>query len=300
MEEGNMLKKLIPLMLLIMLSSTVMSATLTRTIPSQIDGGEIFDVTYTASNLPQGDWAVVWTESVEGCMPSIYEDFMMSGYTASEITVQYTAPFSGTCRFFGDYEFIDEQPQTFESVTVQIGIIDTDNDGIEDINDDCPSVAENYNDYQDDDGCPDVPVTTTPNGESGSVIFVDSDEDGIVDKIDLCPDTRAGTTVGPNGCPLNIQKDADRDGVQDSDDLCGSTPNAEPADLNGCSDSQKDTDGDGINDRTDICKNDQGPKENSGCPLEAKETNFVIIFTIVAVIALWIGIYWYFFNKNKK
>jgi hypothetical protein len=61
--------------------------------------------------------------------------------------------------------------------------IDTDNDGIPDSRDKCPTIAEDMNGYEDDDGCPEI----------------DSDGDGVPDAIDKCPDV-----PGPksnNGCP---------------------------------------------------------------------------------------------------
>jgi hypothetical protein len=61
--------------------------------------------------------------------------------------------------------------------------IDTDHDGIPDSRDKCPTLAEDIDGYEDDDGCPEI----------------DSDGDGIPDAIDKCP-----TVPGPksnNGCP---------------------------------------------------------------------------------------------------
>lgn len=61
--------------------------------------------------------------------------------------------------------------------------IDTDNDGIPDSKDKCPTLAEDIDGYEDDDGCPEI----------------DSDGDGVPDAIDKCPDK-----PGPksnSGCP---------------------------------------------------------------------------------------------------
>jgi hypothetical protein len=61
--------------------------------------------------------------------------------------------------------------------------IDTDHDGIPDSRDKCPTLAEDIDGYEDDDGCPEI----------------DSDGDGVPDAIDKCP-----TVPGPksnNGCP---------------------------------------------------------------------------------------------------
>ena len=45
--------------------------------------------------------------------------------------------------------------------------IDTDGDGIPDINDSCPTQAENFNGYQDDDGCPDTKPSVSAGGGGG-------------------------------------------------------------------------------------------------------------------------------------
>lgn len=61
--------------------------------------------------------------------------------------------------------------------------IDTDNDGIPDSRDKCPTLAEDIDGFEDDDGCPEM----------------DSDGDGVPDAIDKCP-----SLPGPksnNGCP---------------------------------------------------------------------------------------------------
>ncbi len=59
---------------------------------------------------------------------------------------------------------------------------DRDGDGIPDFADRCPSEAEDYDGFQDDDGCPDK----------------DNDRDGIPDDEDECPDEAGGA---PDGCP---------------------------------------------------------------------------------------------------
>ena len=55
-------------------------------------------------------------------------------------------------------------------VVSQSFIVDTDSDRIHDIDDSCPLVAENYNGYQDEDGCPDSDETQP-----------DADGDGVPD-----------------------------------------------------------------------------------------------------------------------
>ena len=60
---------------------------------------------------------------------------------------------------------------------------DTDGDGIEDRWDACIDEPENYNDYLDHDGCPDVPGITSSEAP-------DADYDGIPDDNDTCPTER--------------------------------------------------------------------------------------------------------------
>lgn len=97
-------------------------------------------------------------------------------------------------------------------VTVADG--DRDGDGIPDSVDRCPDEPEDYDGFQDDDGCPDR----------------DNDNDGVPDSADACPNT-----PGPPenfGCPILSQPDSDRDGVPDSEDRCPNTPG--PAENAGC------------------------------------------------------------------
>ena len=79
--------------------------------------------------------------------------------------------------------------------------------------------AENFNNYLDWDGCPDVPGTTAGD-------MLDADYDGIADHLDQCPMDRENYNKfqDDDGCPdvlqLQITGDADGDGILDVDDLC--------------------------------------------------------------------------------
>jgi len=79
---------------------------------------------------------------------------------------------------------------------------DRDFDGIPDSIDKCPDEPENYNGYQDDDGCPDTkPIT--PKTEQVKPLVGDRDHDGIPDDVDQCPD-EPETINGykdDDGCP---------------------------------------------------------------------------------------------------
>jgi outer membrane protein OmpA-like peptidoglycan-associated protein len=117
---------------------------------------------------------------------------------------------------------------------------DTDGDGIPDDIDRCPLDPEDFDGFQDDDGCPDP----------------DNDGDGIVDKLDACPNTPG--PIENQGCPI---MDRDGDGVPDNEDKCPDVPG--PKENFGCPDT--DRDGDGIPDRLDKCPDEPGPPPD-GCP----------------------------------
>lgn len=136
-----------------------------------------------------------------------------------------------------DYAYVVE-PQDFldESHRVSVGIAlgreewvsgrtkkvsDRDLDGIADDMDKCPDQAEDFDGFEDTDGCPEA----------------DNDGDGIVDTKDKCPN-QAEDFDGfqdEDGCP---DMDNDMDGILDADDKC---PNAKETfnsyqDTDGCPD----------------------------------------------------------------
>ena len=81
---------------------------------------------------------------------------------------------------------------------------DRDGDGIKDDVDKCPDEPEDFDGFQDEDGCPDP----------------DNDNDGIPDKDDRCPnepEDRDGDQ-DEDGCPENSDGDRDGDGIPDSKD----------------------------------------------------------------------------------
>lgn len=84
---------------------------------------------------------------------------------------------------------------------------DNDGDGIPDIKDQCPNDAEDFDGYKDEDGCPDL----------------DNDGDGILDKVDKCPNEAEDFDgfQDDDGCP---DLDNDNDGIPDKDDKCPNQP----------------------------------------------------------------------------
>ncbi|MDH4282868.1 MAG: OmpA family protein [Myxococcales bacterium] len=121
---------------------------------------------------------------------------------------------------------------------------DADKDGIPDATDQCPNEAEDFDRFEDEDGCPDP----------------DNDGDGILDANDKCPNEAEDIDgfEDADGCP---DSDNDGDGILDVDDKC---PNdAGPPENKGCPD--PDRDGDGVPDRIDNCPDEPGTAENQGC-----------------------------------
>jgi len=88
---------------------------------------------------------------------------------------------------FGSQDDCPREPEDYDGFEDEDGCPDVDNDmdTILDVDDDCPDDAEDFNDFEDEDGCPDA----------------DSDGDGVLDIHDECPDTPAGTIVDAVGCP---------------------------------------------------------------------------------------------------
>ena len=93
--------------------------------------------------------------------------------------------------------------------------VDTDHDGMDNLDDACPTEAEDIDGYQDSDGCPDL----------------DDDGDGVPDTSDACPHDAEDVDQfeDSDGCP---DPDNDADGVPDASDVC---PN-EPETINGIDD----------------------------------------------------------------
>jgi len=93
--------------------------------------------------------------------------------------------------------------------------VDSDGDGIVDELDACPNDPEDFDGFQDEDGCPDL----------------DNDGDGILDVDDACPNEPGPPET--NGCP---DPDRDGDGVPDRLDNCPDEPG--PPENQGCPEEQ--------------------------------------------------------------
>ena len=131
-----------------------------------------------------------------------------------------------------DVDKCPDEPEDFDKFEDEDGCPDLDNDadGIHDRDDKCPMDPEDVDKFEDTDGCPDV----------------DNDGDGLADKIDQCPNEAE-----------------DKDGFEDDD---------------GCPDI--DNDKDSFADKDDKCPNEFGVAPD-GCP--KKYTNVVITATKIEI-----------------
>ncbi len=92
---------------------------------------------------------------------------------------------------------------------------DNDGDGIDNAHDLCPNEPEDFDGFQDADGCPDP----------------DNDGDGIPDALDKCPNEPEDKDgfQDEDGCP---DPDNDQDGIPDEKDACPNEPG--PPENHGC------------------------------------------------------------------
>lgn len=132
------------------------------------------------------------------------------------------------------------KPKGAEAKDIATEVIDSDNDGVTDLVDECPFAAGAENMF----GCP------------------DTDGDGMGDSRDDCPEI-AGTLIN-KGCPAT---DSDEDGIPDDKDSCPNTKGEKR--YAGC----PDTDGDGIVDKYDKCPSEKGVASNNGCPMTPVDQN---------------------------
>jgi outer membrane protein OmpA-like peptidoglycan-associated protein len=131
--------------------------------------------------------------------------------------------------------------------------IDNDGDSVNDGLDKCPILAEDLDGFEDGDGCPES----------------DNDRDGMPDALDRCPSEPEDVDgfEDYDGCP---ELDNDKDGVLDAQDKCpGIAEDADRfEDTDGCP--EPDNDQDKIPDLNDKCPNEaeayNGFEDGDGCP----------------------------------
>ena len=157
-----------------------------------------------------------------------------------------------------DVDKCPDDPEDFDGFEDKDGCPEPDNDrdGILDVDDKCPNIPEDKDGFQDEDGCPE--------GDKN-----DRDGDGILDNVDKCPDDPEDFDQfqDEDGCP---DPDNDQDGILDVDDLCPNDPEDKDGfeDEDGCPD--LDNDKDHILDKDDKCPNEpetyNGFEDEDGCP----------------------------------
>lgn len=157
-----------------------------------------------------------------------------------------------------DVDKCPDDPEDFDQFEDEDGCPEPDNDrdGILDVDDKCPNIPEDKDGFQDEDGCPE--------GNKN-----DRDGDGILDDVDKCPDDPEDFDQfeDTDGCP---DPDNDQDGILDVDDLCPNDPEDKDGfeDEDGCPD--LDNDKDRILDTDDKCPNEpetyNGFEDEDGCP----------------------------------
>ncbi len=133
---------------------------------------------------------------------------------------------------------------------------DRDGDGLKDDVDRCPDRPEDFDDFDDADGCPEL----------------DNDHDQILDHDDRCPNEPEDRDQfeDEDGCPEGDRFDRDGDQILDVDDACPDDPEDADQfkDADGCP--EPDNDEDDILDVDDLCPGDPEDidrfKDKDGCP----------------------------------
>jgi hypothetical protein len=140
--------------------------------------------------------------------------------------------FSGIVDTFRDYAF-----RTYYTP-------DTDDDGIDDVDDNCPAV-------------PNIDQADLDGDASGDACDADDDGDGVLDTADNCPRHANADQANLDGDSVGdvCDLDDDRDGVADTADNCPRAANA----------GQQDSDGDGVGDACDTNGGGGSPTAKEDC-----------------------------------
>ncbi|MBJ80654.1 MAG: hypothetical protein CMH60_04980, partial [Myxococcales bacterium] len=157
--------------------------------------------------------------------------------------------------YFNEDDDCPGQAEDFDGFEDEDGCPERDNDedGVLDGDDQCQGALEDMDGFEDGDGCPEE----------------DNDEDGLLDADDKCPDEAEDIDEfeDEDGCP---DLDHDQDGVLDTEDKCleeGEDVD-EFEDEDGCP--EPDNDADEILDEDDQCPNEaedlDGFEDEDGCP----------------------------------
>lgn len=215
---------------------------------------------------------------------STYSELMGGvSYVIADLVVPFVGAGIGLSRGHGSPDW-----RVFGGLRFSKHSTDTDGDGIVDSEDDCPTKPEDFDEFEDLNGCPDldndkddVPdlkdgAPNDPEDKDGfededGVPDPDNDGDKVLDINDDCP-LKPGLADN-RGCP---DEDRDGDGIYDSEDKCPDQPEDKDGfeDEDGCPD--VDNDKDGILDTKDECPDVPGPMENRGCPDEDRDGDTVV------------------------
>jgi len=200
-----------------------------------IDGGETFEVLgqlgsvpnwYNSDRTPGTDCfncpGAQWT-GTEATMTKYTYDFMANAALGeTDLTAETNVVFG--------IVFRSDQSVTQEGVIVDDFVVeglidddDDDNDGILDVDDNCPLTANADQADNDNDGI-------------GDVCDTDDDNDGILDVDDNCPLTANADQADSDddGTGDVCDDDIDGDGVPNTSDLCPGTPADAVVDVDGC------------------------------------------------------------------
>ena len=158
------------------------------------------------------------------------ERWWVSGGAGTRLLNGYGAPDLRIIAMIGTYiPILDSDPASPDKKlalrkAIHDSLKDTDHDGIPDEIDPCPTVAEDHQQPDPNDGCPKPP---------------DRDNDGIPDADDACPDVKGIPSFDKtkNGCPPDpSDTDRDKDGIPNVTDACPDVPGKPSTDptKNGC------------------------------------------------------------------
>ncbi|MBK7631081.1 MAG: OmpA family protein [Ignavibacteriales bacterium] len=204
----------------------------------------------------------------------VYKKEIISFYFEGELKIKISERFSVNTQlsyYPTSSDYLDDVSASTNNDTYLTGMLgisyaftgnfDSDGDGIKDNVDICPDSKEDFDGFEDEDGCPDP----------------DNDKDGILDLQDKCPDQAEDKDGFEDwdGCP---DLDNDKDGIWDVNDNCPD----EAEDIDGFQDEDGcpdvDNDGDGILDINDKCPDQPETINNfedgDGCPDAAQQETF--------------------------
>ncbi len=149
-----------------------------------------------------------------------YSDIMIYNYQTPSLNVGIESSFGDT--YWTIVEFAESESMTISRTTSDANLLlrairDSDDDGVKNVDDDCPL----------------TPTGEAVDGDGCSQSQLDDDGDGVMNDADDCPLTTTGEAVDDDGCAPS-QLDDDYDGVMNDADNCPLTPIRVVVDTDGC------------------------------------------------------------------